>query len=65
MTARHRSGKFKARPLVEAAPLLAPDAGELTRAAKLLAQHRIAVQRTKRAAYVKAHCAAILRSMGA
>ena len=62
---RHRSGKFRARPLVEAAPLLADNANELTRAAKLLAQHRIAITRTKRAAYVESHCEAILRSMGA
>ena len=57
MTERHRSGKFKARPAREAAPLLAPDADELTRAARMLSTHAHAATAAKRTTRTIAHLA--------
>lgn len=64
MTSRHRNGSFSQTPPLAAssAPLLHED--ELTRAGRILAKAAQEVARKKRAEYVKAHCAALLASLG-
>jgi hypothetical protein len=56
------SGRFLPRAVRETAPLLHED--ELSRAARILSKAAKDAARAKRSAYVKAHIAALLASMG-
>ena len=56
------TGRYRVGPLPEL-PMNAPDACELTRAAKLLATAAAEKRRGVRAAYVRAHCAALHADM--
>lgn len=55
------SGRFLPAPVADSAPLL--HVSEASRAGKVLAAIAAEKRKAKRAAYVKAHCAALLASL--